>query len=557
MTSIATTGNNSPSSAGGNSGGNAAAPKAPANLAAVNLKRGEFANEAFIDFSVAENGKAMEAALAQVKTAFGREYPVTIGGQRVYTVEKTKSLNPSAPEQVIGVFQKATVEMANSAVEKAHAAFERWKRVALEERVACVYRAADILRRRRYELDAWLCYEIGKTWPEADADIAELIDFCEYYGREALRLGAPQKLVPFRGEKNYMKYIPLGVGIVIPPWNFAAAIMGGMTVASIVTGNTAIVKPSSDSPAIAAIFIDILYEAGVPMDVVSFFTGPGSTAGEALVTHPKTRFIAFTGSKEAGLRIAEQATKTQPGQVWIKRTVLEMGGKDAIIVDEEADVDSAVEGVALSAFGYQGQKCSACSRAIVSEKIYDEFLEKLVERVKKMKVGSIENPANYMGPVINKAAMTSILGYIDQGKKEGRLMTGGKHTGEGDGYFIEPTVIADVDRKARIFQEEIFGPVLAVTKAKDFDEALSMANDSEFGLTGAVYSRNAEKIARAEEEFHVGNLYMNRKCTGAMVGAHPFGGFNMSGTDSKSGGQDYLLLFTQAKTVSEKIGGTK
>jgi 1-pyrroline-5-carboxylate dehydrogenase len=290
---------------------------------------------------------------------------------------------------------------------------------------------------------------------------------------------------------------------------------------------------------------------------VSFFTGPGSTAGEALVTHPKTRFIAFTGSKEAGLRIAEQATKTQPGQVWIKRTVLEMGGKDAIIVDEEADVDSAVEGVALSAFGYQGQKCSACSRAIVSEKIYDEFLEKLVERVKKMKVGSIENPANYMGPVINKAAMTSILGYIDQGKKEGRLMTGGKHTGEGDGYFIEPTVIADVDRKARIFQEEIFGPVLAVTKAKDFDEALSMANDSEFGLTGAVYSRNAEKIARAEEEFHVGNLYMNRKCTGAMVGAHPFGGFNMSGTDSKSGGQDYLLLFTQAKTVSEKIGGTK
>jgi 1-pyrroline-5-carboxylate dehydrogenase len=343
--------------------------------------------------------------------------------------------------------------------------------------------------------------------------------------------------------------------VVIPPWNFAAAIMGGMTVAAIVTGNTAIVKPSSDSPTIAAIFVEILYEAGVPTDVVSFFTGPGSTAGEALVTNAKTRFIAFTGSKEAGLRIAEQATKTQPGQVWIKRTVLEMGGKDAIIVDEEADVDAAVEGVALSAFGYQGQKCSACSRAIVSEKIYDEFLGKLVERVKKMTVGSIEDPANYMGPVINQAAMTSILGYIDQGKKEGRLMTGGKHVG-GAGYFIEPTVIADVDRKARIFQEEIFGPVLAVTKAKDFDEALSMANDSEFGLTGAVYSRNAEKIARAEEEFHVGNLYMNRKCTGAMVGAHPFGGFNMSGTDSKSGGQDYLLLFTQAKTVSEKIGGT-
>src|SRR5579862_6055756 len=523
---------------------------------ATSIHRGEFQNEPFIDFSKPENRQAMEAALLQVKGMLGREYPLTVGGEKITTAEKTKSHNPSRPEEVIGVFQKATVEMANQAVEAADRAFEKWKRVPLEERVACVYRAADALRKRRYELNAWLSHEIGKTWPEADADIAELIDFCEYYGREALRLGAAQKLTPMRGERNYLKYIPLGVGIVIPPWNFAAAIMGGMTIAAIVTGNTAIVKPSSDSPTIAAIFIDILYEAGVPTDVVSFFTGPGSTAGEALVTNAKTRFIAFTGSKEAGLRIAEQATKTQPGQVWIKRTVLEMGGKDAIIVDEEADVDAAVEGVALSAFGYQGQKCSACSRAIVSEKIYDEFLGKLVERVKKMTVGSVEDPANYMGPVINKAAMNSILGYIEQGKKEGRLMTGGKHVG-GDGYFIEPTVIADVDRKARIFQEEIFGPVLAVTKAKDFDEALSMANDSEFGLTGAVYSRNTEKIARAEEEFHVGNLYMNRKCTGALVGAHPFGGFNMSGTDSKSGGQDYLLLFLQAKTVSEKVGATK
>src|SRR5271156_5211037 len=557
MTSAATTGGGIAGTPGKAVTGAAnAAGTLATNLPAVNLQRGEFVNEAFIDFSRAENREAMVTALAQVKGMFGREYPLTIGGERVFTVAKTESLNPSQPEQVIGVFQKATVEMANTAVDKAQAAFEHWKRVPAEERVACAFRAADNLRKRRFELDAWLCYEIGKTWPEADADVAELIDFCEYYGREALRLGAPQKLVPYGGEKNYMKYIPLGVGVIIPPWNFAAAIMGGMTLAAVVTGNTAIVKPSSDSPTIAAIFIDILYEAGIPRDVVSFFTGPGGTAGEALVTHPKTRFIAFTGSKEAGLRISEQASKAQPGQVWIKRTVLEMGGKDAIVVDEEADVDAAVEGVALSAFGFQGQKCSACSRAIVAEKIYDEFLGKLVERVKKMKVGPIEDPSNYMGPVINKAAMTSILGYIDQGKKEGRLMTGGKHTG-GDGYFIEPTVIADIDRKARIFQEEIFGPVLAVTKAKDFDEALSMANDSEFGLTGAVYSRNPKKIERAEEEFHVGNLYMNRKCTGAMVGAHPFGGFNMSGTDSKSGGQDYLLLFTQAKTVSEKIGGTK
>jgi 1-pyrroline-5-carboxylate dehydrogenase len=525
-------------------------------LPRVNMDRGDFKNEEFIDFSKPEKRKAMEDAIAHVKSQLGREYPLTIGGRDVITTEKLVSTNPSKPDQVIGVFQKATVEMANEAVEKAAAAFESWKRVPVEERVACLYRASDIMQKRRLELDAWLTLEIGKTWPEAEADIGELIDFAEFYGREALRIGGKHKLLPFRGEKNYLRYIPLGVGVVIPPWNFAAAIMGGMTMASIVTGNTVVLKPSSDSPTIAAIFVNILYEAGVPRDVVSFFTGPGSTAGEALVKHAKTRYIAFTGSKEAGLRIAEQASKTQPGQVWIKRTVLEMGGKDAVIVDDEADVDVAVEGVAQAAFGFQGQKCSACSRAIVSEKIYDEFVSKLVERVKKIKVGSPEDPANYMGPVINKAAMTSILGYIDVGKKEGRLVAGGKRA-EGDGYFVEPTVIADIDRKARIFQEEIFGPVLAVTKAKDFDDALSMANDSEFGLTGAVYSRNPEKIARAEEEFHVGNLYMNRKCTGAMVGAHPFGGFNMSGTDSKSGGQDYLLLFTQAKTVSEKEGMTR
>ncbi len=519
-------------------------------------QRGEFVNETFIDFSKAENRTAMEDALALVKSMFGREYPLVIDGKKLTTVDKIMSTSPSNPKEVIGVFQKATVEMANQAVEAAAKAFERWKRVPAEERVACVYRAADILRKRRFELDAWLCYEIGKTWPEADADIAELIDFCEYYGREELRLAAPQKLIPQRGEKNYMKYIPLGVGVIIPPWNFAAAIMGGMTVAAIVTGNTAVVKPSSDSPTIASLFVDILFEAGVPRDVVSYFTGPGGTAGEALVTHPKTRFIAFTGSMEAGLRISEQAARKQPGQLWIKRTVLEMGGKDAIVVDEEADLDAAVEGVAVSAFGYQGQKCSACSRAIVSEKIYDKFVEKLIERVKKIKVGPIEDPQNYMGPVINEAAMKTILGYIDAGKKEGRLVAGGKRAA-GDGYFIEPTVIVDVDRKARIFQEEIFGPVLAVSKAKDFEDALTMANDTQFGLTGAVYSKNPEKIERAADEFHVGNLYLNRKCTGAMVGAHPFGGFNMSGTDSKAGGQDYLLLFLQAKTIAEKEGVTR
>jgi 1-pyrroline-5-carboxylate dehydrogenase len=330
------------------------------------------------------------------------------------------------------------------------------------------------------------------------------------------------------------------------------AIMAGLVVASLVTGNTVVVKPASDSPAIAAKFIDILFEAGVPKEAVQFITGPGGPIGDTLVQHPKTRYIGFTGSKEIGLRIAELSSKPAPGQIWIKRTVLEMGGKDGIVVDEEADIDSAVEGTVQAAFGYQGQKCSACSRVIVSEKVYDSCLNKLVERTKKIKVGPSDDPNNYMGPVISETAMKGILDYIEVGKKEGRLMTGGGRAA-GDGYFVEPTIIADVPPKARLAQEEVFGPVLAVIKAKDFDDAMQIANNTEFGLTGAVYSKNPEKIRRAEEDFYVGNLYLNRKCTGAMVGAHPFGGFNMSGTDSKTGGKDYLLLFLQAKAVAEKV----
>jgi 1-pyrroline-5-carboxylate dehydrogenase len=358
--------------------------------------------------------------------------------------------------------------------------------------------------------------------------------------------------VPMKGEKNYLVYIPLGVGVVIPPWNFPAAIMAGMTMASLVTGNTVVLKPAGDTMTVAAKFVDIAYEAGIPKEALNFVTGPGASVGDALVQHPKTRYIAFTGSKEVGLRISELAGKTVPGQMWIKRTVLEMGGKDSIIVDEEADIEAAVEGVVQSAFGYQGQKCSACSRAIVSQKIYDNFVQKLVERTKKISVGPSEDPNNYMGPVVSKNAMTTILGYIDVGKKEGKLLHGGDRA-PGDGYFVQPTIIADVDPKARISQEEIFGPVLAVIKARDFDHALEIANNTEFGLTGGVYSRNKEKLEKAQEVFHVGNLYLNRKCTGAMVGAHPFGGFNMSGTDSKTGGKDYLLLFLQAKTVAEKV----
>jgi len=519
--------------------------------AEAKLQKPEFTNEPFVDFSKPENRTAMEAALKKVAGEFGREYPMYIGGEKVTSAEKMTSTNPSHPSQVIGVFQKATAEQARAAVEAAAKAFESWKRVPAEKRVEVLFRAAKSIRERKFEISAWICYEVGKSWVEADADTAETIDFCEFYGREMLRLAGPQKVTPYQNERNFMTYIPLGVGAVIPPWNFPAAIATGMTVAALVTGNTVVLKPSEESPTIAARMVEILYEAGVPKDVLNFVTGLGEVAGDALAKHPKTRFVAFTGSKDVGLLISEAAGKRQPGQLWIKRAVLEMGGKGATIVDEEADVDAAVEGVAQAAFGYQGQKCSACSRAIVSEKVYDTFVQKLVERAKKVTVGPSEDPANYMGPVVSESAMKGILNYIEVGKKEGKVVLGGGRA-PGDGYFVQPTVIADVDPKARIAQEEIFGPVLAVIKAKDFDDALRIANDTEFGLTGAVYSKNKAKLEKAEETFHVGNLYLNRKCTGAMVGAHPFGGFNMSGTDSKTGGKDYLLHFLQAKSIAEK-----
>lgn len=517
------------------------------------MQLSEFRNEPLCDFKGnPEHGRRMQAAIDQVATELGREYDLVIGKERVKTKEKFRSCNPSHKDQVVGIFSKGTPEHAERAIRAADEAFKTWCRKPAEKRVTLLLDTGKILRERKFTYAAWMVYEVGKSWAEADADIAEAIDFCEFYAREMLRLAKPQPLVPVPGERNHLEYIPLGVGVVIPPWNFPLAILAGMTLASIVAGNTVVVKPSSDSPAIACKFFEALEEAGMPAGVVNFLPGPGSTVGDALVTHPRTRYVAFTGSKDVGLRINELAAKHVPGQIWVKRVIAEMGGKDSIVVDSETDVDAAVGGVAASAFGFQGQKCSACSRAIVVEKVYDAFVEKLKERVEQIKVGPTESAEVYMGPVINAAAKKSILGYIEAGKKEGRLITGG---GEGSsaGYFIEPTVIADVPPKARIAQEEIFGPVLAVVKAKNFDEALEIANNTEYGLTGAVYTKNRRKLEKAAESFHVGNLYLNRKCTGALVGGHPFGGFNMSGTDSKAGGRDYLLLFTQAKTVSEKV----
>ncbi len=513
----------------------------------------EFKNEPLVDFSKSENEEAMKDALNKVESLLGAEYDLIIGGKRVKGKEKIRSIDPSNPDNIVGYVAKASSEQAEEAIRVAAETFENWKRVHPEERAGYLFKGASLLKDRRYEFAAWMVYEVGKSWVEADADVAEAIDFMEFYGCEAIRLGGEQPVTQIPSEKSELFYIPLGVGAVIPPWNFPLAILVGMTTAALVAGNTVLLKPSSDAPVIAAKFMEILEGAGLPAGVVNFMPGSGAQVGDYIVQHPKVRFIAFTGSKEVGLRINEQAAKHREGQIWIKRAILEMGGKDAIIVDSEVDLDDAVQGVLSSAFGYQGQKCSACSRAIVLNEVYDKFMEKFIPQVEKIVQGPpYESKDHFLGPVINEAACEKILDYIEIGKTEGKLLTGGLRAA-GDGFFIQPTVFGDIAPDARISQEEIFGPVLACVRASNFDEAIDIVNSTEYGLTGSVYTTNRKHVEKARTDFHVGNLYFNRKCTGALVGVHPFGGFNMSGTDSKAGGRDYLLLFTQAKSVSEKI----
>ena len=515
---------------------------------------GTFRNEAFLDFTASDVKLGMREALRTVEAELGREYQLILGGERVTSKEKIVSTNPARPAEKIGIHQEAELPHVEQAVAAAKEAFESWSRVPVGTRVQLLLDVAEAIRTRKLEFCAWLVYEVGKNWAEADADVAETIDFLEFYAREALRLDTATTPIQYPGERNSLRYIPLGVGAVIPPWNFPLAIMAGMTMAAVVSGNTVVLKPSVDAPTIAARFFMVLEECGMPQGVVNLCQGSGDLAGAALVSHPAVRFIAFTGSKRVGLIVHETAAKTQRGQHFIKRTVLEMGGKDAIIIDADADLDAAIEGVAASAFGFNGQKCSACSRVIVDAHLYETFCDRLVERVSSIKVGDPkENFA--AGPVISAVAHQRVLDYIAVGKIEGRLLYGGEAIDNGSGgYYIQPTIFADVAPDARIAQEEIFGPVLAVIRSDHFEQALQIANGTEYGLTGAIYSSSRERLDRAANEFHVGNLYLNRKCTGAMVGAHPFGGFNMSGTDSKAGGADYLLLFTQAKSIAEKIG---
>ncbi|GAC1544263.1 MAG: L-glutamate gamma-semialdehyde dehydrogenase [Candidatus Velthaea sp.] len=473
-----------------------------------------------------------------------------IDGVRVDGTETIPSYNPANPSELIGDVVSASLEQASHALDVATARFATWSKVPAAERAEFLFRAAQTVRERRDDFNAIMVLEVGKTWIEADADTAEAIDFLEYYAREALRLSNPPPLVPSPiAEDNELRYLPLGVGAVIPPWNFAFAIMAGMTAAAVVTGNTVVLKPSPDAAVVAAHFVDLMHELGLPPGVINYVPGDGPTVGEAIVSDPRTRFISFTGSKAVGLRINELAAKSAPGQKWIKRVIAEMGGKDAIVVADDADFDAAVDGVIASAFGFSGQKCSACSRAIVDASIYDRFVEALAAKARGLVVGDPVEGGTHVGPVVNAKSAEKMTSYIEVGKKEGRLVAGGKRL-ERPGYFFEPTIFADVDPRARIAQEEIFGPFLAVIKAGNFDDALAIANDTEFGLTGAVYSRDPKRLDRAADEFFVGNLYLNRKCTGALVGVHPFGGFNMSGTDSKAGGYDYLLLFVQSKAIA-------
>jgi RHH-type proline utilization regulon transcriptional repressor/proline dehydrogenase/delta 1-pyrroline-5-carboxylate dehydrogenase len=508
-------------------------------------------NEPLADFARAEARDAMQGALQQVAGQLGRTYPLVINGASVSTEALIDSVNPSHVRQVVGRCGRATVAQAEAAIAAGVAAFPAWRDTEPAKRADYLFRAADVMRRRRFELAAWEVYECGKPWREADADVAEAIDYCDYYGREMLRLAEPRHMdVP--GEENVYFYEPRGLTVVIAPWNFPLAILCGMTTAALVTGNPVIMKPAEQSSVIGAKLMEVFQEVGLPPGVVSYLPGVGEEIGPTLINHPDVAMIAFTGSRGVGLLINREAAGTPPGQDHVKRVLAEMGGKNAVIVDEDADLDEAVHGVVHSAFDYAGQKCSACSRAVVLEPIYDQFLARLVEATRSLKVAPAEDPGCGVPPVIDAEARRRILEYVEKGKSEGRLMYAGDVGPLAEeGYFVGPHVFADVPPPATIAQEEIFGPVLAVIKARDLTHALEIANGTPYALTGGLYTRSPQSIARIRREFRVGNLYINRKITGALVERQPFGGFKLSGIGSKAGGPDYLLQFVLPRTITE------
>ena len=511
-----------------------------------------YKNETYLDWSEERNILAMQTALTEVGSRLDRSYPAVIGGERVETDGEIVSVNPANPSQVVGRTASASEREADMALQTATSTFETWSRTSPEARARILLRASAIMKRRKFELLAWEVYEGGKPWNEADAQVAEAIDFLEYYAREMLRLKDGVEIYAIPGEESLYTYQPMGVGVVIAPWNFPTAILTGMSSAAIVTGNTIVMKPSEFTPVVGAVVAEIFEEAGLPEGVLNFLPGYGSEVGDYLVQDARTRFISFTGSMGTGLRINELAAKQIERQRWVKRVIAEMGGKDAMVIDDSADLDSAAADIVKSAYGYSGQKCSAASRAILHEDIYDEVLGKVLERAGTLKIGVPQTPDVNVGPVISEPQFEKVASYVNVGKQEGERVLGDDPGDPEKGYFVSPTIF-EVEREARVAQEEIFGPVLSVIRARDFDNALEIANDSPFGLTGGVYSKNRDHLERARREFKAGNVYFNRGITGALVGVQPFGGFGMSGTDSKAGGPDYLPLHMLARTVVERF----
>ena len=520
----------------------------PSNSAdASHLPR--FHNAALADCSEQSVRDSFVQALTEVKGQLGKTYALNINGQDVMTEDVIDSVNPAEPSQVVGKVCQAGTEEITQAMGAAQKAFKTWRHVPAPERAQYLTDAAKVLKRRIYEICAWQILEEGKQWRQAYNDVDEAIDFLNYYASEMLRLNDPQYLGHAPGEVNQYFYQPKGVAAVISPWNFPLAIACGMCSAAIVTGNCVIFKPSNLSPVMGHILVQAFQEAGLPDGVFNFTPGRGSVMGDFLVDHPAISLIAFTGSMEVGLRIIERAGKTSPEQINVKKIICEMGGKNAIIIDDDADLDAAVPAVLDSAFTFQGQKCSACSRLVVLDTVYDRFMERLVDAARSWKIGPAEDPGYQMGPVIDSSAQKTILDYIELAGQEGKILY--QSDVPEQGYYVPMTIAEGFTPDNRLAQEEVFGPVLAVMRARDFDQALAWANSTRFALTGAVFSRSPEHLNQARQEFSVGNLYLNRGSTGALVERQPFGGFNMSGVGTKAGGPDYLLHFMDPRTVTE------
>lgn len=508
-----------------------------------------FVNEPELDFAQEENRQRFRAALSAVRARFGRTYPLIIDGQEVLSNATLSSLNPARPDEVLGWVARADIPAAERGVTAAVRALPEWRATPAADRAAFLSRAAELMRERRLELAAWIVFEAGKPWRDADADVCEAIDFLIYYGREMLRLASPRPLDQLPGEVNSYVYQPRGVAVVIAPWNFPMAILTGMTAAALVTGNTVIMKPAEQTSIIAAQLMAIFRDADLPPGVLAYLPGVGEEIGEYLVTHPRTNLIAFTGSLAVGLRINELAAKAHEGQRNIKKVIAELGGKNAILIDDDADLDEAVLGTVASAFGYAGQKCSACSRVIVLEQVYEQFVKRLVEATRSLHLGLAEDPATFVPPLIDEEARQRVRRHIATAKREGRIVL--DMDNPEDGHVVGPVIVGEVSPQAVVAREEIFGPVLVILKAHDFNEALALALDTPYALTGGLYSRSPAHIERARQEFRVGNLYVNRKITGALVGRQPFGGLGLSGIGSKAGGPDYLLQFLEPRVVTE------